>query len=95
MLSGFSWKSVYHRYLIARGRSVLSRSTEKADLPAFPLSTLFNLLFRLQAGVSLLRLHIALITSNGMLTVSSIGCAVWLFLRSRLNLIRLALIRNP
>ena len=30
-----------------------------------------------------------------MLTVSSIGCAVRLLLRSRLTLIRLALIRNP
>ena len=30
-----------------------------------------------------------------MLTVSSIGCALRLCLRSRLTLIRLALIRNP
>ena len=50
---------------------------------------------RQQAGVSLLRLHVAPYTSNGILTVSSIGCAVRLRLRSRLTLIRLALIRNP
>ena len=65
------------------------------DLPGMNLPTRFNALFRQCAGVSLLRLHIALIPSNGMLTVSSIGCALRLLLRSRLTLIRLALIRNP
>ena len=66
-----------------------------ADLPAPPLPTRFNVLFRQHAGVSLLRLHVTPSGSNGMLTVSSIGCALRLFLRSRLTLIRLALIRNP
>ena len=65
------------------------------DLPELNIPTRFNALFRQCAGVSLLRLHIALIPSNGMLTVSSIGCALRLLLRSRLTLIRLALIRNP
>ena len=65
------------------------------DLPGMNLPTRFNALFRQCAGVSLLRLHIALIPSNGMLTVSSIGYALRLLLRSRLTLIRLALIRNP
>ena len=95
VLSGFSWEFGYLRYLVVRGRPVLSSSTGGGDLPALPLSTLFNLLFRLQAEVSLLRLHIVRLSSNGMLTVSSIGCAVRLFLRARLTLIRLALIRNP
>ena len=95
VLSGFSWESGYLRYPVVRGRPVLSSSTGGVDLPALPLSTLFNLLFRLQAEVSLLRLHIVRLSSNGMLTVSSIGCAVRLFLRARLTLIRLALIRNP
>ena len=95
ILSGFSWESDYLRYPVVRGRPVLSSSTGGVDLPALPLSTLFNLLFRLQAEVSLLRLHIVRLSSNGMLTVSSIGCAVRLFLRARLTLIRLALIRNP
>ena len=95
MLSGFSWEPDYHRYSIARGLSILSASARQADLPARRLPTSFNLRFRRQAGVSLLRLHIAPISSNGIFTVSSIGCAVRLRLRARLTLIRLALIRNP
>ena len=57
--------------------------------------TPFNRLFRQPAGLSLLRLHVTPQGSDGILTVSSIGCAVRLGLRSRLTLIRLALIRNP
>ena len=95
MLSGFSREPAYHRYSIARGLSILSVSAHDPDLPGSRLPTSFNLLFRQQAGVSLLRLHVAPYTSNGILTVSSIGCAVRLCLRSRLTLIRLALIRNP
>ena len=70
-------------------------SAPPPDLPGGRLPTRFNALFRQRAGVSLLRLHVALIPSNGMLTVSSIGSALRLRLRSRLTLIRLALIRNP
>ena len=95
MFSGFSWESAYHRYPVVRGRPVLSSSTIPADLPTGLLSTLFNLLFRLQADVSLLRLRITLTFSNGILTVSAIGGTVRLGLRARLTLIRLALIRNP
>lgn len=95
MLSGFSREPVYHRYSIARGLSILSVSALDPDLPGPRLPTSFNLLFRQQAGVSLLRLHVAPYISNGILTVSSIGSAVRLRLRSRLTLIRLALIRNP
>ena len=58
-------------------------------------STPFNALFRQCATLSLLRLHIALIDSVGILTDSAIGFAVRLHLRARLTLIRLALIRNP
>ena len=58
-------------------------------------STPFNHLFRQMAALSLLRLHITPGGSNGILTVSAIGCAVRLRLRARLTLIRLALIRNP
>ena len=57
--------------------------------------TPFNRLFRQPAGLSLLRLHVAPCASTGILTCSSIGLAVRLSLRSRLTLIRLALIRNP
>ena len=95
MFRGFSREPDYLYYLVARGRPVLSGSTATADLPTEILSTLFNLLFRLQADVSLLRLRITLTFSNGILTVSAIGCAVRLRLRARLTLIRLALIRNP
>ena len=77
------------------GSPYFPASALRPDLPGRRLPTRFNALFRQRAGVSLLRLHIARIPSNGMLTVSSIGCALRLCLRSRLTLIRLALIRNP
>ena len=57
--------------------------------------TPFNRLFRQAAAVSLLRPRVAPWGSNGILTVSAIGIAVRLSLRSRLTLIRLALIRKP
>ena len=95
MFRGFSWEPVYHRYPFVRRRPVLSSSTGRTDLPIQPLSTLFNLLFRQQADVSLLRLPITNIRSNGILTVSSIGLSFRIILRARLTLIRLALIRNP
>ena len=95
MFRGFSREHDYLCYLVARGRPVLSGSTVTADLPTMPLSTPFNLLFRQQARVSLLRLLVTPYHSNGILTVSAIGYAVRLRLRARLTLIRLALIRNP
>ena len=66
-----------------------------ADLPTQSTSTPFNQLFRQLAGLSLLRLHVSEYASKGILTLSSIGIAIRLTLRSRLTLIRLALIRNP
>ena len=95
LLRGFSREPVYHRYPIVRGLSVLSASPFSADLPTLNLTTAFNGRFRRPAGVSLLRLPIAAETSNGILTVSSIGFGSRLILRSRLTLIRLALIRKP
>ena len=95
VLRGFSREPVYHRYPIVRGLSVLSASPFSADLPTLNLTTAFNGRFRRPAGVSLLRLPIAAETSNGILTVSSIGFGSRLILRSRLTLIRLALIRKP
>ena len=95
MLSGFSWEPVYvlipsymySGYCQVRlsGRICLPRST----------ATPFNRLFRQTAGLSLLRHHIALCISTGILTGSSIGIAIRLILRPRLTLIRLALIRKP
>ena len=58
-------------------------------------STPFNHLFRQMAVVSLLRPRLTYYPSNGILTVSSIGLASRLILRTRLTLIRLALIRKP
>ena len=94
-LRGFSREPAYRRCPIARGRSVLSASPSSADLPALDITTAFNGPFRRPAGVSLLRLPVAAGTSNGILTVSSIGFGSRLILRSRLTLIRLALIRKP
>ena len=58
-------------------------------------STPFNHLFRQMAALSLLRLHVTPKGSTGILTCSAIGLAVRLSLRTRLTLIRLALIRKP
>ena len=44
-------------------------SSSKVDLPAFDLTTRFNALFRQCADVSLLRLHVATVKGNGILTV--------------------------
>jgi hypothetical protein len=56
------------------------------DLPAsISASTLFNGDFRRPAAVPLLRLHIARKTSDGILTVSAIGLALRLILRTRLT----------
>ena len=78
------------------GGSRYSRASAHAvDLPAACLPSRFNALFRQCAGVSLLRLSFAAAAGNGMFTVSSIAFASRLVLRSRLTLIRLALIRSP
>ena len=71
------------------------RFGSSADLPTLSAPTPFNHLFRQMAGLSLFRLHITLYASKGILTFSSIGLAFRLILRTRLTLIRLALIRNP
>ena len=47
--------------------------------------TPFNALFRQRAAVSLLRHHVALNGSHGILTVSAIGIAIRLILRTRLT----------
>ena len=49
------------------------------------LPTPFNAVFRHRAAVSLLRHHVAHTGSHGMLTVSAIGLAVRLSLRTRLT----------
>ena len=57
--------------------------------------TPFNALFRQRAGVSLLRLRIAHKGSKGILTLSAIGLAFRLILRSRLTPGRLTLPGKP
>ena len=95
MFSGFS-RELGYAHVASRERSAycqvrlspricLGRSTP----------TPFNRLFRQPAGLSLLRPRVTPRGSNGILTVSSIGVAARLSLRSRLTLIRLALIRKP
>ena len=94
--SGFSRQSDYVHYCVTpRGSAYCQVRFKVRTLLYLSISTPFNRLFRQPAVVSLLRLHIAIGGSNGIFTVSAIGLAVRLNLRSRLTLIRLALIRKP
>ena len=95
MLSGFSWEYAYAHIGLPRGLSVLSSSDLKVDLPAsidsYTLKPAIPSAGRTFTPPSPLRSS----TGAGILTRSSIGLAVRLSLRTRLTLIRLALIRNP
>ena len=95
-LSGFSWEYVYVHYRIAPEGAPYyqGRISWRICLPQ-STPTLFNGLFRQPAALSLLRPRIAHTGSTGILTCSAIGLAVRLTLRTRLTLIRLALIRKP
>ena len=95
MFSGFSWELVYRHYHFTRRLRVLSGSASDAYFTTSDLPTPFNGLFRQPAAVSLLRPRFTHTPSNGMFTVSAIRSASRLPVRSRLTLIRLALIRNP
>ena len=94
--SGFSWKFDYTHYWIVLADAPYSQGRL---LPRICLgqstSTPFNGLFRQSAALSLLRLHVTPKGSTGILTCSAIGITVRLSLRTRLTLIRLALIRKP
>src|SRR5690606_28903553 len=70
-------------------------SASIADLPTLLIPTSFNELFRQFAAVSLLRHHIAVIKSTGILTSCPSAYSLRMRLTPRLTLIRLALIRNP
>ena len=96
MLRGFSREHGYRRCHFTRRLRVLSRlgsgrgfACARQHLPRF------NGLVRQPAGVSLLRHPFAVTAGSGMFTASSIAVASRLRLRSRLTLIRLALIRKP
>ena len=95
-LRGFSREHGYRRCRLALGLGVLSRlGSRRGFACASPHLPRFNGLFRQPAGVSLLRPPFAVTAGSGMFTASSIACASRLRLRSRLTLIRLALIRKP
>ncbi len=87
MLSGFSRKYGYPRCRRLPEEEAYCRlSAQRVDLPAL-LSTygLQRPFFRQGAVVSLLRLHVAPAEGHGILTVSAIGLAVRLSLRTRLT----------
>ena len=95
MLSGFSREHVFHHCPLARGLAVLSRFTTETGFAWPPFSYTFQRTIPSVRGC---------VTSpsphrcqKGYRNVYrlSIGCALRLRLRSRLTLIRLALIRNP
>ena len=95
-LRGFSREHDYRRCHFARRLRVLSRlGSARGFACAHRHLPRFNGLFRQPAGVPLLRHPFAVTAGSGMLTASSIAVASRLRLRSRLTLIRLALIRNP
>ena len=95
-LSGFSWRLGYVHYRIApKGAPYYKGRLWMRTLLHPSTPTPFNRLFRQPAVLSLPRLRIAHIVSNGILTVSSIGDPQRVSLRTRLTLIRLALIRKP
>ena len=96
MLSGFSRQYGYVRCRVGPKASAYSQVRLGRWIclpPSAP--TPFNRLFRQPAALSLLRHHVAGAHSTGILTCSAIGLAVRLSLRTRLTLIRLALIRKP
>ena len=94
--SGFSREYAYVRYWIVPKDAPYSqvRLSLRICLQQ-STSTPFNRLFRQPAALSRLRPHVTPFGSTGILTGSAIGLAVRLSLRTRLTLIRLALIRKP
>ena len=93
--SGFSWEPVYLLFHLRKRSRYFQVRLVRWICLSHATPTPFNRLFRQPAGVSLLRLHIPLPSSTGILTGSSIGFAIRFILRPRLTLIRLTLIRNP
>ena len=85
-LSGFSRESDYLHYWIPPKGTPYCHVRLRMRICLHPSApTRFNALFRQRAAVSLLRHHIALHGSHGILTVSAIGLAVQLSLRTRLT----------
>ena len=94
--SSFSWQSAPDHYLRwPKPWSTITLSAKPADLPTSPLPTGFNQHFRPLGCRLLLRPCITFMSRYGNINPLAIGYAYRLHLRSRLTLIRLALIRNP
>ena len=72
-LAGFLGSMVTTAIRLPGGARYYRLSPGPVDLPAGPLTTGFNMLFRQHAGVSLLRRRIAGIEGNGFLTVCPSG----------------------
>ena len=95
-LAGFLGSMVTGAVGLSRGTlRTVGGQLEACTSLRLSLPTPFNLLFRQEAAVSLLRRRITRIVSDGILTVSSIGLALRLILRTRLTLNRLTLFRKP
>ena len=74
ILRGFSWEPDYHRYHLVPEDAVYCHvSAGAVDLPAAPLPTRFNVLFRQYADVSLLRRPIVYRPGNRIFTVCPSG----------------------
>ena len=71
--SGFSWKFVYLHFTLCKHAVYYQVRLSERICLLKSTSTPFNQLFRQLAEVSLLRPHVSLDNSNGILTVSSIG----------------------
>ena len=86
VLSGFSREYGYRRYWLPPEGTPYCQVRLKERI-CLPLSapTPFNGDFRRPAAVSLLRLHIARMASDGMLTVSAIALSIRMRLRARLT----------
>ena len=95
MLSGFSWEPDYHHSDCSGERSVLSRFSYQGGFACLVITYAIKRTFPSVRGcVTSPSPHRSLKKLRN-LDRMSIGCALRLSLRSRLTLIRLALIRNP
>ena len=95
MLSGFSRERDYPHSLGPKASCTFNLQLGRWICLSSSMPKILNALFRQCAEVSLLRLHIAICASNGILTVSAIGLAFRLILRSRLTPGRLTLPWKP
>jgi hypothetical protein len=94
-LAGFLGSLIRDTIPAPEGLGYYRRSASPAYFTTGPIPTAFNALFRQCAVLSLLRHRIAMHSRCWNINQLSIGLRFRLGLRSRLTLIRLALIRKP